>query len=145
MLETDVLVSVLAELVRQIAVLPMLVAALAFFAAATMVANTTALVTLERRREIAVMKAVGIKAQQILGQLLLESGILGLVGGLIAMVLVMLTLMLTRAALTEYAVSFSMHAFLPLLALAIGVTLAATWLSAWPASRQRPANVLRYE
>jgi putative ABC transport system permease protein len=135
----------LAELARQITVLPMLVAALALFAAATMVANTTALVTLERRREIGVMKAVGIKTHQILGQLLLESGILGLVGGLMAMGGVALTLMLTRAALAGFAGGLSLQTTLPFLALAIGVTLAATLLSAWPASRQRPSNVLRYE
>jgi putative ABC transport system permease protein len=144
-LETDTLVGVLAELARQITVLPMLIAALALFAATTMVANTTALVTLERRREIGVMKAVGIKTHQVLGQLLLESGILGLVGGLMALGGVALALMLTRAALAGFAGGLSIQTALPLLALAIGVTLAATLLSAWPASRQRPSNVLRYE
>ena len=144
-LETDMLVGVLTELAQQITVLPMLVAALALFAAAIMIANTTALATMERRREIGVMKAVGVTTEQVLSQLLLESGILGLVGGLIAVGLAALTLMLARAALAEFAGGFTARAILPLLALALGVTLAATLLSAWSASRQRPLNVLRYE
>jgi ABC-type lipoprotein release transport system permease subunit len=59
--------------------------------------------------------------------------------------LVVLALMLASAALTEFSVGFSVRAILPLLALAMGVTLVATLVSAWPASRQRPLNVLRYE
>jgi putative ABC transport system permease protein len=144
-LETDALVGLLAELARQIAIVPLLVAGLALFAAATMVANTTALVTMERRREIGVMKAVGVKTHQVLGQLLLESGILGLVGGLMGVGLVILILMLSSAALTGFSAAFSVRAVLPLLALATGVTLAATLVSAWPASRRRPLEVLRYE
>jgi putative ABC transport system permease protein len=145
LLETDDLIGLLAELAHQMAILPLLVAALALFAAATMVANTTALVTMERRREIGVMKAVGVKTHQVLGQLLLESGVLGLVGGLMGVGLVVLVLALFSAALSDFPVIFSARAVLPLLALAIGVTLAATLVSAWPASRQRPLNVLRYE
>ncbi len=144
-LETDALIGLLAELARQIAIVPLLVAGLALFAAATMVANTTALVTMERRREIGVMKAVGVKTRQVLGQLLLESGILGLVGGLLGVGLVILTLVLSSTALTGFSAAFSMRAVLPLLALATGVTLAATLVSAWPASRRRPLEVLRYE
>jgi cell division protein FtsX len=37
--------------------------------------------TLERRREIAVMKAVGLQRERVLGMLLTENGILGLLGG----------------------------------------------------------------
>jgi len=144
-LETDALIGLLAELARQIAIVPLLVAGLALFAAATMVANTAALVTMERRREIGVMKAVGVKTHQVLGQLLLESGILGLVGGLMGVGLVILTMMLSRAALTELPAAFSARAVLLLLALASSVTLAATLVSAWPASRRRPLEVLRYE
>jgi putative ABC transport system permease protein len=144
-LETAVLVDLLAQLARQMTVLPMLVAALALFAAATMVANSAALAAMERRREIGVMKAVGIKANQVLGQLLLESGILGLVGGLMGVGLAVLAAMLVSVALAELAASFAPWTILALLALAVGVTLAATLVTAWPASRQPPLNVLRYE
>jgi putative ABC transport system permease protein len=144
-LETDVLVGLLAELAQQVAILPMLVAGLALFAAATMIANTTALATMERRREIGVMKAVGIKADQILGQLLLESGILGFVGGLIGVGLVVLAVMLLSAALAEFSARFSPWTILSLMFLAVGLTLVATVIAAWPASRRKPLNVLRYE
>ncbi len=144
-LETAVLVGLLAGLTRQMAILPMLVTALALFAAATMVANTAALAAMERQREIGVMKAVGIKANQVLGQLLLESGILGLFGGLMGVGLAVLAAMLVSMALAELAASFAPWTILALMALAVGVTLAATLVTAWPASRQPPLNVLRYE
>lgn len=145
-LETAALVDLIAQLARQMTVLPMLVAALALFAAATMVANSAALATMERRREIGVMKAVGVKANQVLGQLLLESSILGLVGGLMGVGLALLAAaLLASMALAELPASFTLRTSLPLLALAVGVTLAATLAAAWPASRQPPMDVLRYE
>ncbi|MGD9100795.1 MAG: FtsX-like permease family protein [Anaerolineae bacterium] len=145
-IETAALVDLIAQLARQMTVLPRLVAALALFAAATMVANSAALAAMERRREIGVMKAVGVKANQILGQLLLESGILGLVGGLMGVGLALLvTVLLATMALAELPAGFTLRASLPLLALAVGVTLAATLAAAWPASRQPPMDVLRYE
>ena len=100
---------------------------------------------MERRREIGVMKAVGAKTNQVLGQLLLESGILGFVGGLLGLGLVVFVLILFRATVTEFSAGFSLWAVLPLLGLATGVTLVATLVSAYPASRRRPLNVLRYE
>ena len=42
-----------------------------------------ALSTLERRREIGIMKAVGLQRERVLGMLLIENGLMGIVGGLI--------------------------------------------------------------
>ena len=53
-----------------------------------MIANTAALAAMERRREIGVMKAVGVRAGQVLRQMLLESAIVGLVGGLIGVLFI---------------------------------------------------------
>jgi putative ABC transport system permease protein len=131
-------------LIQQYVVLPIVVAGLAFFAAATMIANTAALAAMERRREIGVMKAVGVRSGQILRQMLLESGIVGLVGGLIGVgLVVMVTVLFSKtmglpAGLNPWPV-------LALLALAVGTAIAATLVAAWPASRQRPLDVLRYE
>jgi putative ABC transport system permease protein len=144
-LETAAFVQMFSQLFRQFAVLPLLVAALTLFAAATMMANSMALATMERRREIGVMKAVGVRTNQVLGQLLLESAILGLVGGVLGVGLVAVAAVLLRALLSEAPARLNPWIILGLLALAVGLSLAATLIAAWPASRQRPLEVLRYE
>jgi ABC-type antimicrobial peptide transport system permease subunit len=142
--ETTVILATYRRLFQQGTVLPMLVAALALFSAAIMIANTVALATIERRREIGVMKAVGVKGRQVLGQFLVEGAIIGLVSGVISIGLVMLPLILFSEGL-GLPVRINPWPAVRLLALALGVTLAATFISAWPASRRRPLEVLRYE
>jgi putative ABC transport system permease protein len=144
-LDTAAFGGMIAELFRQFAVLPLLAAALTLFAAATMIANATALATMERRREIAIMKAVGVRSSQVLGQLLLESGILALVGGVLGIGLIAAAAVLLRRLLSEAPARLNPWIMLALLALAVGISAAATLIAAWPASRQRPLEVLRYE
>jgi ABC-type antimicrobial peptide transport system permease subunit len=144
-LETAAFSGMIAELFRQFAILPLLVAALTLFAAATMIANATALATMERRREIAIMKAVGVRGSQVLGQLLLESGMLALVGGALGIGLVAVAAVLLRRLLSEAPARLNPWIMLALLALAVGISAAATLVAAWPASRQRPLEVLRDE
>ena len=143
-IETSAIMDLYTQVIQQMTILPTLVAALALFSAATMIANTAALAAMERRREIGVMKAVGVRAGQILRQLLLESGIVGLVGGLIGVGLVALATVLYSKALNLPA-SLNPWPVLGLLTLAVGVAMVATLIAAWPASRQRPVDVLRYE
>jgi len=143
-METDAIANSFTRLIQQVVVLPILVAALALFAAAAMIANTAALAAMERRREIGVMKAVGVRSGQVLRQMLLESGIVGLVGGLIGVGLVALATVLYSKMLNLPA-SLNLWPVLGLLALAVGVAVAATLVAAWPASRRRPLDVLRYE
>jgi ABC-type antimicrobial peptide transport system permease subunit len=140
----NTLADLLSRTIIELAILPIVIAALALLAAATMIANTVALATMERRREIGVMKAVGVREGQILGQLLLESGIIGLVGGLIGVGLVTLLLILFLMV-QGLPVSVNPWHVLGLLSLSVGVTLIATLVAAWPASRRRPLDVLRYE
>jgi putative ABC transport system permease protein len=143
-METDVFANMYAQLIQQFVVLPIVVAGLAFFAAATMIANTAALAAMERRREIGVMKAVGVRSGQILRQMLLESGIVGLVGGLIGVGLPAIVTVLFSKAM-DLPAGLDPWPILAMLALAVGTAIAATLVTAWLASRQRPLDVLRYE
>jgi putative ABC transport system permease protein len=143
-METDAIANMFAQTVQQFVVLPIVVAGLAFFAAATMIANTAALAAMERRREIGVMKAVGVRSGQILRQMLLESGILGLVGGLIGVGLVAIVTVF-YSEMMGLPAGVNPWPILAMLALAVGTAIAATLVAAWPASRQRPMDVLRYE
>ncbi len=138
--------SIIGRLMSQMAALPLLVAGLALFAASTLIATTVALATMERRRQIAILRAVGVDRWQALIQLLLENGIVGLAGGLISLLPTFLILELIPA-LTEGLVRLPVPVDLVILMLstAVGVTVAATLITAWGASGEHPLNALRYE
>jgi len=109
------------------------------------IANSVALTTMERRREIAVMKSVGLQRERVLGMILLENGILGLIGGLIGvgMGLIALVIFAATSGIPLSAIPFG-TAFL-LMGLCVLVALIAALSSAWSASGEKPLNVLRYE
>jgi putative ABC transport system permease protein len=115
---------------------------LALFAAGVIMANTVSLSTLERRRQIGIMKALGLQAESALGLLLLENGLVGLVGGLLGTGLSAIALSLS-GALGQGRIPLGALGLLILLA--VGLTLGATLLTAYGASREKPLNVLRYE
>lgn len=138
--------SILSRMLNQLAALPLLVAALALFAATTLIATTVSLATLERRRQIATMKALGVSRGQVLGQILIENGIVGVVGGMISLlptVLILLAVPALTQGLVTLPVPYELIALM--LILAVGITLGATLLTAWGTSGEKPLNVLRYE
>ena len=112
-----------------------------------MIANSVALSTLERRREIAIMKAVGLQRERVLGMLLLEYGLMGVIGGLIGVGLggVGLLFLLVRSFGGSLGKSIPYLTGLELMALCVGIALLAAILTAWSASGEKPLNVLRYE
>ena len=127
--------------------LPLLLIAvgLALFASAVIMANTVSLATLERRRQIGIMKALGLQSENVLGLLLLENGLVGLAGGVLGAGLSMLALIGTQA-LGDVSAENTPYAVLALLVLlAVVLSLAATLFTAWGAAREKPLNVLRYE
>ena len=69
--------------IDQFSALPILVGLLSLGAAAVIMANTVALATLERRRQIGILKAVGLKGRRVLGVMLLENLLVSLLGGLL--------------------------------------------------------------
>jgi putative ABC transport system permease protein len=138
--------SIITRLLTQLAALPILIAVLALFAAAALIATTISLATLERRRQIGVMKAVGVKRRYVLAQLLIENGAVGLLGGLLSLLPTMLILTAVPALTQNFVqlpVPWDLIGLMLLTALA--VTLGATLLTAAPAASEPPLAVLRYE
>ena len=129
---------------EKLTALPLVVAILALFAAGVIVANTVSLAVLERRRQIGIMKALGMQASDVLKILLLENGIVGLLGGLVGTGLGA-ALILATGMLAESPGSFPFGTLVLLILLAVAISLAATLLTAWGASREKPLVVLRYE
>ncbi len=58
-----------------------IIASISIFIGAVGIVNTMTISVLERKKEIGVMKSIGAKNEQIFYQFFIESGILGLVGG----------------------------------------------------------------
>ena len=144
-IETETVASVFKEILDRVAVFPLMLSGLALFAGAVIIANSVALATMERRREIAMMKAVGARGSRVLTALLMENGILGVVGGAIGVGLSLIILVISHRLEPDIPVAVNPLSIIVVLAVAIGVSLGAAVLSAWPASRERPLTVLRYE
>ncbi|MGZ6385326.1 MAG: ABC transporter permease [Ktedonobacteraceae bacterium] len=120
-------------------------ASLAMVAGLIIIANAVALAMLERRREIGILKSVGHTSRSILSTVLIENGLVGLLGSLVAMLLVVGAI----TALSKFVFHVELGIGTPLVALIIGATSLVTMLVAlvvaWGAVRVRPLDVLRYE
>ncbi len=138
----------LKRLIDQFSALPTVVGLLSLFAAAVAMANTVSLQTLERRRQIGVLKAVGLKGRRVLWIMLLENTLIGLLGGLIGIGVSALGVAIMTWIGQGDAIPIPREALPVAVALVIASVLiawTATFLSARVAVRERVANVLRYE
>ncbi len=144
-LPTSIFTDLIESLLGTFMAFPTMVAVLGLAVGGVVIANSVALTTMERRHEIAIMKSIGLQRGRVLAMLLLENGILGLIGGLIGVGigLVGLAIMIGQTGAPGEAVPYG-TAFL-LMGLCIVVSLIAALTSAWGASGEKPLNVLRYE
>ena len=106
---------------------------------------------LERTKEIGIMKAIGATNQQIQRIFLVESGVLGLIGGAIGVAvglgIAKLVEVIGQAALnTPYLQAYiSAPLIIGSLVFAVLVGMVSGFLPARQASRQNPVDSLRYE
>jgi putative ABC transport system permease protein len=138
----------LKRLIDQFSAIPTVVGLLSLLAAAVAMANTVSLQTLERRRQIGVLKAVGLKGRRVLLIMLLENTLVGLLGGVIGIGVSALMVALMTSLGTGIAIPIPREATPVAVALIVAAVLiawASTFLSARVAIRERVANVLRYE
>ena len=138
----------LSRLITQFSAIPTLVGLLSLLAAAVAMANTVSLATLERRRQIGVLKAVGLKGGRVLRIMVLENTLIGLLGGLLGIGLSALGVALMTALGQGVAIPIPREAMPVAIALVIAAVViawTATFLSARVAVGERVANVLRYE
>jgi len=139
---------ILQRLITQFSALPLVVGLFSLGAAAVINANTVALSILERRRQIGVLRAVGLKGGRVLRVLILENVIVCLLGGVIGIGLSALgVFIMTRygldAAILIPANAMPVAVGLILISVLIGVL--ATLASGAMAVRERITNTLRYE
>ena len=75
------------EILNGIQIFIVIVASISILVGGIGIVNTMTTSVLERRKEIGIMKSIGAKNKQIFNQFLVESGLLGLVGGVIGVVI----------------------------------------------------------
>jgi len=139
----------LRRFIDQFSALPILVGLLSLGAAAVIMANTVALATLERRRQIGILKAVGLKGRRVLWIMLLENILVSLLGGVLGVGLsalgVALMSILGLQDITILVPADSTLIAIGLIVAAVLIGALATFLSAQVAINERALNVLRYE
>ncbi|WP_229919871.1 ABC transporter permease [Streptomyces minutiscleroticus] len=120
----------------------MLLAFICLFVGAVGIANTTLVAVLERTGEIGLRRALGARGHHIAAQFLVESGILGALGGLIGTTFAILTIASVALARNwTPVIDLEIVAAAPLLGWATG--LLAGLYPAWRASRIQPIAALR--
>ncbi len=139
---------ILTRLITQFSALPLVVGLFSLGAAAVMTANTVALSILERRRQMGVLRAIGLKDGRVLRVLIIENVIISLLGGLIGIGLSALGVYIMTFFGLDAAILIPTSA-LPVAILLVGVSVAigmvATLASGTVAVRERIMTTLRYE
>jgi putative ABC transport system permease protein len=117
----------------------------ALLAAIIIVANGVALAMLERRRELGILKAVGYTSRGALTEVVIEQGVVGLVGGAVAMLVVAFVATVVGKAVAQADIQIS----LPLVSALVAASAILCMLVAagvgWGATHIRPLEVLRNE
>ncbi len=100
----------------------------------------------ERTREIGVFRAIGFRKSHIIGIILMEAGIVSILGGLAGYLTGMAAAKIAAPVIARMEVSISWDYTIGVAALIIAVIvgLAAGFLPAFKASRQDPVEALRF-
>jgi len=100
---------------------------------------------LRRQADVTIRRALGASRREVFVQHLVETGVLGLLGGVLALPLTWLGLWIVRMQPVAYAnaAHFSPSAFAVLLLLSLAVGLVVGILPAWRVCRQPPAMQIK--
>jgi len=127
------------------------IAAISLLVGGIGIANVMFTAVLERTREIGVMKAIGARNKDVMILFLIESGFLGLVGGIIGIVIGMgISKIVEIGANTAFGpgtiyASYSPFLIIGMLVFSVGLgALSGVW-PARRASKLKPVEALRYE
>ncbi|HEU5199807.1 MAG TPA: FtsX-like permease family protein [Ktedonobacterales bacterium] len=140
----DLLVAV-NNLFSNIILLLSAVASLALVAGLIIIANAVALAMLERRRELGILKSVGYTSRSVLSEVLMENGVVGFTGSLLAMGLVTLATVVLAKIVFRVSLGVGAPIVLGIVLATAAICMLIASFVAWGATRVRPLEVLRYE
>ena len=137
----------ISRFIDQFAAIPTIVGILSLFAAAVIMANTVALSTLERRRQIGILKAIGLKGGRVLRVMFIESSVVGLLSAAVGIGLsaLFITWLGNSGGIAIPLPADARLTAVALVAAALFIGWMATFLSARVALKERVMNVLRYD
>jgi ABC-type antimicrobial peptide transport system permease subunit len=138
---TAVVETILNELLNVLAV----ITALALGAGLAVVGNGVALAMLERRREVALFKAVGFGPNDVLEFVLVENALAGTLAGAVSVLMVLISLGLISHFALSKAIGFDPVVAVLVLLGATLLAVATAYLAARTAVRVRPLEALRNE
>jgi putative ABC transport system permease protein len=138
---TRVIDTILGELLNLLAV----ITALALGAALAVVGNGVALAMLERRREIALFKAIGFSPGSVLQFVLVENALAGTLAGAVSVLGVVAALAVLSKAALDQAIGFDPVVATLILVIAAALAVVTSYLAARTPINVRPIEVLRNE
>jgi predicted lysophospholipase L1 biosynthesis ABC-type transport system permease subunit len=133
------------QILNKVITMLLSIAALALLAGIIIIANAVGLAMLERRREVGIFKSVGYTSRTVLGQVLLENGLIGALGGLLAMALVTLLIYVLSKVVFKTSLAVGVPITFAIVFGTMALAMITSALVAWQATRVRPLEVLRYE
>jgi predicted lysophospholipase L1 biosynthesis ABC-type transport system permease subunit len=141
-LDIDALVN---QVLNNLLVMLSTIASLAMLAGVLLIANAVALAMLERQREIGMLKALGYTSRSVLATILIENGLLGLLGSVVAMLLVAGAITALSQFVFSVPLNFGFAFILLIILLATLLTMLVALTISWRSAHVRPLEVLRYE
>jgi ABC-type antimicrobial peptide transport system permease subunit len=135
----------ISQLLNSILSMLVAIASLSVIAGVIIIANAVALAMLERRRELGILKSVGYTSGTILSEVMIENGVVGAVGALMATLLTTGAIILLGNLLFNIAFSVSALIVLSLIGGSALLAMLTAAIVAWGSVRVRPLEVLRYE
>jgi ABC-type antimicrobial peptide transport system permease subunit len=139
------LVAVVEQILNQLLNVLAVITALVLGAGVAVVANGVGLAMLERRRELALFKAIGFGPARVLQFVLLENAILGSLAGAVSVLIAAILLALISHFALQQAVGFDPAVAVIVLVLAIILAVVTAYLTARRPLRIRPIEALRNE
>ena len=147
--EMSIIIERIKEIFGKMTIFLMAIAGVSLLVAGISILNIMLMSTLERTKEIGLMRAIGAYRETILKMFLLEAGILGVIGSIIGgflsflggYALDMLLLKTAKYVFTPSAIAYV------LLGIFFGIftALVSALYPAWKASKLEPIQALRYE
>ena len=144
----EAMLETVSSIIGGIQIFIVIIASISILVGALGIINTMTTSVLERRREIGIMKAVGAKNSQIFAQFFIESGLLGLVGGVAGVIVGVAigyfgTLGIGNFIGTEISPSIDFSLIIAVLIGSFVVGSVSGLIPAMNAAKQNPVEALR--
>ncbi|MDI6885646.1 MAG: ABC transporter permease [archaeon] len=147
-MEMEMIVEGIKNLFNMISLFLMGIGSTSLVVAGVSILNVMMMSTVERTKEIGVMRAIGTSKKGILHMFLFESLILGVIGGVIGAIFgfgvgYLVDVLILKEASYLFAPSSILYIFLGV-AFGIGTSVISGLYPAWRASKLKPIEALRY-